>query len=101
MAKHITVPQMDKIWKAAKALFVPKEAGKGLSTNDFDDTAKNKLDGVEEGAEKNVIKAVKVNGVLSEVAEDGSVNVNVDKVAIEEATDEEIDAILDGTYKQE
>jgi len=33
--------------------FVEKEEGKGLSTNDFTDNDKNKLDGIEEGAQKN------------------------------------------------
>ena len=41
---------------------VDKVTGKGLSTNDFTDTLKNKLDGIEEGAEVNDIDAVKVNG---------------------------------------
>lgn len=31
-----------------------KEAGKGLSSNDFDDTAQTKLSGIEAGAQKNV-----------------------------------------------
>lgn len=34
---------------------VDKETGKGLSTNDFDDTYKNKLDGVDTGANKTVV----------------------------------------------
>lgn len=100
MAKHITLPQMDKIWKAAKKLFVAQEAGKGLSTNDFDDVAKDKLAGIAEGAEKNVITAIKVNGSLVDIEADGSVDVRVEKVAIEEATDEDIDAVLAGTYQQ-
>ena len=100
MAKHITLPQMNKIWKAAKAVFVAKEEGKGLSTNDFDDTAKTKLNDIETGAEKNIIKSVKVNGDPVDIAEDGSVNVVIEKVAIEEASDEDIDAILAGTYEQ-
>lgn len=37
-----------------KSFFVAKEAGKGLSTNDFDATYKSKLDGIETGAQKNV-----------------------------------------------
>lgn len=37
-------------------------AGKGLSTNDFTTTLKNKLDGVEAGAQVNKIEIVKRNG---------------------------------------
>lgn len=41
---------------------VDKETGKGLSTNDFTDALKDKLDGIEAGAEVNVIEEVQVNG---------------------------------------
>lgn len=41
---------------------VDKETGKGLSANDFTDTLKNKLDGIEENAEENDIDTIKVNG---------------------------------------
>ena len=98
MAKHITLPQLDKVWNAAKNLFVTKEEGKGLSTNDFDNASKDKLAGIAQGAEKNIIKAIKVNGELVAVAEDGSVDVPVEKVVVEEATDEDVEAVLNGTF---
>lgn len=41
---------------------VDKEAGKGLSSNDFTDAEKEKLSSVETGAEANVIEGVSVNG---------------------------------------
>lgn len=41
---------------------VDKVTGKGLSANDFTDTLKNKLDGIEENAEENDIDTIKVNG---------------------------------------
>lgn len=41
---------------------VDKVTGKGLSTNDFTDALKTKLDGIEASAEKNIIETVKVNG---------------------------------------
>ena len=47
MATVIYVDQQD-------ALKVDKITGKGLSTNDFTDTLKTKLDGIQEGAEVNV-----------------------------------------------
>lgn len=100
MAKHITVPQFDKLWKRAKALFVSKEEGKGLSTNDFDNDAKTKLAGIAEGAEKNVISAVKVNGTAVTVGEDGTVDIPVESITVEDATDEEIEAVLNGTYEE-
>ena len=41
---------------------VDKEDGKGLSTNDFTTDEKTKLEGIEAGAEVNVINAITVNG---------------------------------------
>lgn len=41
---------------------VDKEAGKGLSTNDYTTTEKNKLSGIATGAEANVLEGVQVNG---------------------------------------
>ena len=41
--------------------YVVKESGKGLSSNDFTTTYKNKLDGIANNAQVNVIETVKVN----------------------------------------
>jgi hypothetical protein len=41
---------------------VDKEEGKGLSSNDFTDAEKEKLEGVEAGAQENVIEVIKRNG---------------------------------------
>ena len=48
---------------------VDKEDGKGLSENDFTNGYKNKLDGIENGAQVNVIEVVKRNGVALPVAD--------------------------------
>ncbi len=42
---------------------VDKVTGKGLSTNDYTNDDKTKLDGIAAGAQVNVIESVKVNGV--------------------------------------
>lgn len=42
------------LWQKIKGAFVAKEAGKGLSTNDFTNDLKNKLDGIQSGAQVNV-----------------------------------------------
>ena len=44
------------------AAYVKKEDGKGLSTNDYTTDEKSKLEGIEAGAEVNVIESVSVNG---------------------------------------
>jgi len=42
---------------------IDKIDGKGLSTNDYTTTDKNKLDGIESNAQVNIIENVKVNGM--------------------------------------
>ncbi len=71
---------------------VDKVANKGLSTNDFTDADKSKLDGIPTDAEANVIEAIKVNGVTQTV-----VNKEVDltiSAEPESITDAEIDALF-------
>ena len=48
---------------------VDKEEGKGLSENDFTNGYKSKLDGIEDGAQVNVIEVVKRNGVALPVTD--------------------------------
>lgn len=48
--------------------YVEKEAGKGLSTNDYTTDEKNKLSSIDAGAQVNVIETVKVNGVALPVS---------------------------------
>ena len=47
---------------------VDKVTGKGLSTNDYTTTEKNKLSGIATGAQVNVIETVKVNGTALTVS---------------------------------
>lgn len=54
---------------AKSADVVAKEDGKGLSTNDYADADKEKLAGIAEGAQVNVIESVKVNGTALTVAD--------------------------------
>lgn len=55
---------------------VDKVNGKGLSTNDFTDALKTKLDGIESGAQVNKIESIKVNNVTQAIT-DKSVNISV------------------------
>lgn len=48
---------------------VDKETGKGLSSNDFTNTLKTKLENVTEGAQVNIIEGIKVNGTISPVTD--------------------------------
>ena len=56
---------------------VDKVAGKGLSTNDYTLEDKNKLDGITEGAQVNVIEKVIVGDDTLSVGEDKSVTILV------------------------
>lgn len=60
----------------ANGKFVEQEEGKGLSKNDLTDALLEKINGVEAGAEVNVIEEVQVNGSALTVSE-GKVNVVV------------------------
>lgn len=55
-------------WGKIKNVFVEKENGKGLSTNDFTNNYKDKLDGIASGAEVNVIENISVNGVQGTIS---------------------------------
>lgn len=46
---------------------VDKETGKGLSTNDYSDTEKDKLNNIEAGSQVNVIESIKVNNVTQAI----------------------------------
>jgi len=55
------------IFQRIKALFVAKENGKGLSTNDYTTAEKTKLSGIAAGAQVNVLESVKVNGAAQTI----------------------------------
>lgn len=65
----------------AVGLFVQKETGKGLSSNDYTTEEKNKLAGIEADADVNVIEAVQVNGTDVAVA-NKKVNIDLSAYAI-------------------
>lgn len=65
MKKYLDNEGLSHFWTSLKALLgnkVDKVSGKGLSTNDYTTTEKNKLAGIASNAQVNVIETVKVNG---------------------------------------
>ena len=71
------------VWQKIKSGFVLKESGKGLSTNDYTTTEKNKLAGIEEGATKTVIDSALNTGSANPVQNavvTAAINNKVDKV---------------------
>ena len=65
--------------------YVQKDGSKVLSTNDFTNAYKNKLDGIEADADVNIIESVKVDGTALTVDANKAVNIDlsgkVDKVS--------------------
>lgn len=48
--KYLDSAGLTRLWNKINSIFVAKEAGKGLSTNDYTTKDKNKLNNIEEGA---------------------------------------------------
>lgn len=64
MAIYLDKEGLTHLWQGLKqklANKVDKVEGKGLSTNDFTTAEKNKLEGIEAGADANVIETIQVN----------------------------------------
>ncbi len=80
MAKYLDLNGLQSYHNGVKGLLankVDKVSGKVLSTNDFTTTLKNKLDGIESGADVNKIEVVKVNGTALSPDSSKAVNVSV------------------------
>ena len=73
---------------------VDKVAGKTLTTNDFTTTLKNKLDGIENGAQVNKIESIIVNGVTASISgKQASVTIPMPDTMVA-LTNTEIDGII-------
>ena len=66
-AKDAAIAAAKSYTDTTVAGYVAKEEGKGLSSNDFTDEDKSKLDGVDAGAQVNIIEAVSVNGTFAPI----------------------------------
>lgn len=70
----------------AAATYVEKVSGKGLSSNDYTNTEKEKLAGIAVGAQVNVLEGVEID--------DEQLSITNKKVTIPTATNAEIDALF-------
>lgn len=75
---------------------VDKEEGKGLSTNDFTNELKTKLEGIADGAEVNYVKSVGANLAVSE---SGELTVDLSALATSESLTNGLAAKLDASAK--
>ena len=73
LKKIVSLPELLEL-AASK---VDKEIGKGLSTNDFSNSEKAKLKGIEENAQRNIIEEIDLNGVKIEPV-DKIISINAD-----------------------
>lgn len=78
-----------KAFNASK--YVAKEDGKTLTSNDFTDTYKQKLDDLDITGEANVIETVKVDGVALTPNADKAVNVDLSAFAKTASVNAELD----------
>lgn len=74
---------------------VDKEEGKGLSSNDFSDVEKLKLEGIEEGAQKNVPVPTKVSELENDSKFQTEEQVKEIKTAVEKLG-KRLDELVDG-----
>lgn len=61
MKSVLTRDGLIQLWTAIVSTFVKKETGRGLSMNDFTNTYKNKLDGIADNADVNIIERIVIN----------------------------------------
>ena len=66
-AKDAAIAAAKSYTDTTVAGYVAKEEGKDLSSNDFTDEYKSKLDGIAAGAQVNIIEAVSVNGTSAPI----------------------------------
>ena len=103
MANFLDNNGLSYFWTQLKAKFatkVDKEEGKGLSTNDYTTEEKTKVEGIETGAEVNIIEAIQVNGAAVEVSEK-AVNITVPTTvaALTDAGDYALKSDITNVYK--
>ena len=107
MAKFLTLTGLEYFWSTVKERLnskVDKVDGKGLSTNDLTTALKSSYDAAythsisehaPAQAQENVIESIKVNGAALPVS-NKAVEIETEDLA-EAITNEEIDAIINGT----
>lgn len=80
--------------------FVAKETGKGLSTNDFSNTYKTKLDGIEEGANKTVVDSA-LNTESTNPVQNKVIAIKLDEITSVGGEPNKIDVIkVNGTQQE-
>ena len=75
--KFLSYGGLEHLIREIKSKFVQKVSGKDLSTNDFTNLYKVKVDGVENNAQVNVIELIKKNGTNLPIGGDKSVDIDI------------------------
>lgn len=96
-SKIISLERLKDFLDQLKLTFVAQEAGKGLSTNDYTTEEKNKLGGIAEGAQVNVLEGVKVNGVkVTDDDQDKVIDITVPTKVSQLQNDSQFVSAIDG-----
>lgn len=77
MYNLLNLERLSKVVDEIKLKFVQKTSGKDLSSNDYTDLDKQKLEGIESNADKNKIELIKKNGVNVPIGSDKSVDITI------------------------
>lgn len=75
--KFLNYEGLEHLITEIKERFIQKVSGKDLSTNDFTNLYKDKLDEIENNAQINKIELIKRNGTNLSIGADKSVDINV------------------------
>lgn len=77
MKRYLDLTQLEALIDEIKTRFVQKVSGKDLSENDFTNLLKEKIEGVETGANVNKIEVIKKNGANISIGAGKSVDITV------------------------
>ena len=96
-SKVVTIERLSTFKDKADEAYVAQEEGKSL----IETTKITKLDGIEDGAQKNNIKKVQIGAVEQDISEDGTLTLDVESVIAGDnlVTDSELSTQLEGYVK--
>lgn len=98
--KILGYDQLLYFFKGLKTLFVAKEDGKGLSTNDYTTAEKNKLAGIAEGANKTIVDSALSDSSTNPV-QNKIVKGELDKKAVKTDVDTALAGKADASHTHE
>lgn len=90
--KFLDITAVERVAGWVDTNYTKQEEGKSLSSNDYTNADKEKLQAVESGAQANVLEAVKVNGTALEVTDKG-VDIDLSDYATATSVEGKVDKV--------